>query len=96
MRRFVVLAEPKPTKAPTATDEDLEKLLAVCEDSWSGRRDRAVIFVLALTGMRRGEKATMRQDDPNLAEGLLRIPNDQDAADYATIRPSRAGCSDDE
>ena len=72
--RLVVPAEPKPTNAPTATDEDLEKLLAVCEDSWRGHRDRAIILTLALTGMRRGEIAAMREDDLDLTEGLLRIP----------------------
>lgn len=73
--------EPVPTRANTATDDDLARLLAACKPSdsvtaraWEPIRDRAIITVMAFTGMRRGEVANMMMDDLDLVGSTLRIP----------------------
>ena len=73
-KKLVVPKTPPPIKVPAATDEDLEKLLATCDDSWTGQRDRAIILTLASTGMRRGEVANIAPEDIDLVSETLHIP----------------------
>ena len=73
-KKLVIPKPPPPTRTPTATDEDLEKLLATCDDSWTGHRDRAIILTLASTGMRRGEVVNIAPDDIDLVSETLHIP----------------------
>lgn len=78
-KRLRLPKEPEPEKAPTATEDDLGALLATCErdiriektnrrPSPVPERDRAVLLLLAQTGMRRAEVASLRWDDVDLAE----------------------------
>jgi len=80
-QRLTLPKEPPVVNAPTATDDDLEKLLAACTPSnsvsarsWEVLRDKAIITTLAFTGMRRGEVAGMTLDDVDLLAGTVRIP----------------------
>ena len=73
-RRLKVPKTPAPIKTPTATSDDLVKLLATCDKEWQGQRDRAIIMLLAYTGMRRSEVANMRPEDLDLTAQRLVIP----------------------
>lgn len=81
-KRLLLPKEPEPRNAPTATEVDLDKLLAVCvpelarpgfAKSWDHLRDRAIILVLADSGIRRGEVASMMLDDLDLVEGSVKL-----------------------
>lgn len=74
--RLAVPPEPKPQKAPTASDADLQALLATCKPtrSWYHLRDKAIILVLAGSGMRRAEVAGMRLDEVNLGTATAVVP----------------------
>jgi site-specific recombinase XerD len=51
--------EPDRKPQRTTTVADVEVMLDTCEDHFRGVRDRAMIHVLASTGMRRAELARM-------------------------------------
>jgi len=51
----------KPIKAPTA--QDINLVLKNCDRSKAGKRTKAVIFLLANTGMRIGELCNLKLDD---------------------------------
>jgi site-specific recombinase XerD len=59
------LERPKHTPAPARglAGEDVKKLLAVIPDDIAGRRDRAIILTLVLTGRRRSEVLNLRACD---------------------------------
>lgn len=77
--------EPAVQHAPTATAGDLSKLLEACTPSkavwnqygspWDHLRDKAIILLLARTGMRRGEVANMTLDDLDLINQTLKVPH---------------------
>lgn len=73
-RRLVVPKVPTPTKTPTASQDDLERLLGACGKDWQGLRDRCIILLLCHTGMRRSEVANMAPSDVDLATQRLVIP----------------------
>lgn len=51
---------------PYVSDEDYERLLATCDGSFVGRRDRAIMTVLNSTGCRRSELVALRIADVDL------------------------------
>lgn len=61
-----------------ATEKDLQALLRTCPASgalaYVGRRDRAILSVLAATGMRRTEVASMRREDLDLDARTVLVP----------------------
>jgi site-specific recombinase XerD len=59
------LERPKITPSPARglTASDVQKLLAVIPDTLPGRRDRAIILTLALTGRRRSEVINLKAKD---------------------------------
>ena len=59
--------QPSPPKGLSA--EQVKRLLAVVPDSRAGRRDRAIILTLALTGRRRSEVLQLAAGDISLDEG---------------------------
>jgi integrase len=73
--KLVKPREAAPTRTPTATPDDVEKLLKVCDGArWRDRRDHALICVLASTGLRRSEVARIRLNDLDLSTGILLVP----------------------
>ena len=54
-------AQPSPARGYTATD--VQKVLAAVPDTVAGRRDRAIILVLVLTGRRRTEVIDLKAGD---------------------------------
>lgn len=64
-----------PEDAPAVvSDEDLRRLLRVCEGrSFYDRRDTAIIRLLIDTGMRRGEIAGLKLEDIDFAEGTAHV-----------------------
>ncbi len=82
--RLQLPVEPAPLRAPMATDDDLARLLATCKPAtgrnahqfaaWDHLRDKAILLVLAHTGMRRGEVASMSIDDVDLVGEVITIP----------------------
>jgi integrase len=58
----------------TVTREDVEKILATCDDTFTGRRDFAMLTIFGSTTLRRGELAGMRWEDVDLSESELSIP----------------------
>jgi integrase len=58
----------------TATRDDVEKILATCDDTFIGRRDFALLTVLGSTSLRRGELAAMRWEDVDFDDAVLAIP----------------------
>lgn len=66
--------EAKPTPQRTATVADVDKLLWVCGPDMRGVRDRALIGVLASSGMRRTECASMMWGNIDLGTGTVTVP----------------------
>lgn len=58
-------------KVPSS--EELRRLLKVCGDDFKGRRDRALIYVLADSGLRKSEALRLRIEDVNFADQTLTI-----------------------
>jgi site-specific recombinase XerD len=57
-------AQPRPEVSATLSTEDVDRLLASCDRRTAiGRRDHAILTVLARLGLRAGEVATLRLDD---------------------------------
>lgn len=65
--RQVVHQEQPPTM------EEIRQLLEACVDDPLALRDRALILMLASTGLRRGEIPDLTLDDLHLEEGWLRV-----------------------
>lgn len=61
--RQVKLTKFRITPQPTYAVDDLKKLLAACDQSAGGVRDKAIITVLFDTGVRVGELVSMKQPD---------------------------------
>jgi integrase/recombinase XerC len=59
------LERPKHTPAPARglSGEDVKRLLAVIPDTVAGRRDRAIVLTLVLTGRRRSEVLNLKAKD---------------------------------
>ena len=70
------LRHPKIEEPPVkvATDDDLERLLKACGRDKIGRRDAAMIALLAYAGIRRGELCVLDFEHLDLVEGTLTIP----------------------
>lgn len=67
--------EPDPVSAPTATRDDLSRLLATCDrQTVVGLRDAAIIWTLCGTGIRRGELAAMRTPEVDLVAQRVHVP----------------------
>lgn len=67
-------SQPKPVPQRTTTVADVAALLMVCGDDIRGLRDRALIHVLATSGMRRSEAASMRWGHVAVATGVVTVP----------------------
>lgn len=70
------LKHPRVDEPPVkvATDDDLERLLGVCGRDMLGRRDAAMIALLAYAGLRRAELCVLDLEHVDLDEGRLTIP----------------------
>jgi integrase len=70
------LKHPKVEEPPVkvATDDDLARLLKVCGRDKLGRRDAAMIALLAYAGLRRGELCVLDLEHLDLDQGVLMIP----------------------
>jgi integrase len=80
--------QPAPTAktAAMATEGDLEKLLGDCDPSEeAGRRDIAIITMLAHTGMRRGEVANLLTKDADLIGQSIAITKGKNKAAKRTV-----------
>src|SRR5665213_2085583 len=53
--------QPSPARGYTATD--VQKILSVIPDAVAGRRDRAIVLTLVITGRRRSEVITLKAKD---------------------------------
>ena len=71
-----IVETPAETRArpQAASDEELARLLGALDASTApGIRNRAIVHVLAETGVRRGELTALRLEDLSIDEGLLRV-----------------------
>lgn len=62
---MVTIKPPKVIEAPIrlVTEPQLKAMLNSCDDSFTGRRDRAILTLLWETGMRLGEISSLEMDD---------------------------------
>ena len=58
--------QPSPARGYTATD--VQKILAVIPDTFAGRRDRAIVLTLVMTGRRRSEVINLKAKDINVED----------------------------
>ena len=73
--------------------EKVESLLASCDRSTAvGRRDHAVLLLLARLGLRGGEVAALTLDDLDWDTGLVTLPEDVGKALAAYLRDGRPPC----
>lgn len=85
-KRLVLPVEPEPTRNPTATEDDLKKLLDTCgKEFWGDLRDRAIMLMLANTGMRRGECADIQRSDLDLV-GESVLLRDTKSGEHRRVR----------
>jgi site-specific recombinase XerD len=54
-------------------DEEVRRLLAACDTSFEGRRNRTMIALLADSGLRKEELRRLRVGDVDLGMGLVRV-----------------------
>jgi integrase len=100
-KRLKLPAEPEVQNAPTATDADLAKLIATCKIKkvigssveWAHARDKAILLVLAHTGMRRQEVAEMQLADLDLEREVVYVPKSKTKSGIRTValHPDAAG-----
>lgn len=69
---------------------EIEKLMAVPDDSVRGVRDRAILEVLYATGIRVSELIASNLEDVNMRRGLSRVPVNRVMQDRSLGRPARA------
>ncbi len=55
------------------TEAQLKALLFLCDDSFLGRRNRALILVMTDTGLRKAELARMQLSDVEIEQGLITV-----------------------
>src|SRR5665647_1247015 len=60
--------QPSPARGYTATD--VQKILAVIPDTFAGRRDRAIVLVLVMTGRRRSEVINLTAKDITVEDAV--------------------------
>ena len=58
--------QPSPARGYTAND--VQKILAVIPDTFAGRRDRAIVLTLVMTGRRRSEVINLKAKDINVED----------------------------
>ncbi|MGH2427244.1 MAG: tyrosine-type recombinase/integrase [bacterium] len=59
------ISTPRKTLPRLTEDEHVRKLLVACQDTFEGRRNRALIAVLADSGLRISEVLRLRLEDVN-------------------------------
>lgn len=73
------------------TLEEVDRLLAVPDDSYIGKRDRGILELLYATGIRVSELIDANTDDLNLRMGFITCAGEQSKARIIPIgRPARA------
>src|SRR2546425_4404267 len=64
----------QPKALPSVPDDDaVDKLLKACPDTWEGRRNRALVALLADSGLRISEALRLRIEDVNFATRTLSV-----------------------
>jgi site-specific recombinase XerD len=64
----------QPKTLPLVPDDDaIEKLLKACPDTWEGRRNRALVAVLADSGLRISEALRVRVEEINFVDRTIRV-----------------------
>lgn len=89
------------------SDDDVRRVLATCDTTPVGRRDRAILSLLVRLGLRAGEVVGLRLDDFDWREGCIRIrpgktgrervlplPEDLAADGVAYLREGRPASAD--
>jgi integrase len=72
-------------KAPNYTEEDFEILLACCSPAtWTGVRNRAILWTLWRTGFRKSEFAAMRVRDVHMDDNWIETPTSKNGEAYGT------------
>jgi site-specific recombinase XerD len=66
------MKQPK-TLPPVPDDDAIEKLLKACPDTWEGRRNRALVAVLADSGLRISEALRVRIEEINFVDRTIRV-----------------------
>lgn len=67
---------PKPQRrfpAEVLTDEEVQRLLAACDDTWTGRRNRALLTLVYRSGLRIAEALALRPKDLDPDAGAVRV-----------------------
>lgn len=58
---------------PALSESEVKKLLEVCDDTFTGIRDRAIILLLLDTGCRAAELLAMTMEEMNLQTGMMKV-----------------------
>jgi len=84
--------DPKPSDERTtvASAADVEALLATCNTSLLGRRDAALISMLASSGMRAGECANLLREDVSLADRTVLLRETKNGDERRTVMSDEA------
>ena len=89
------MARMKPPRLPETPprvlkEPEIRRLLEVCgrDKSFNGKRDEAIIRVVADTGVRRGDLLGLSLDDIDLDEGLLRVTGKGDRSRLVVVGAS--------
>lgn len=82
--------DPDEENTPIATVEDIEALLMTCGKSKLDLRDRAIILVLASSGMRASECADLKRADISLAERTIYLRGTKNGDNRVTVLSDEA------
>jgi len=77
---------------PGISMPNIQKLLATCDKSYTGQRDRAIILFLLDTGLRRAEFCSLNLSDIDLETGAIQVragKGNKDRIVYAGTRARR-------
>jgi len=69
---------------------NIQKLLATCDKSYTGQRDRAIILFLLDTGIRRAEFCSLNLADIDLETGSIQVRNGKGNKDRIVYAGARA------
>lgn len=63
----------RPARPRALPPAQVEAMLAGCDESWCGLRDKAILTILARLGLRAGEVAALRLDDIDWRDGVITV-----------------------
>lgn len=80
----------QPAQTPVLSVEEFEKIMAAIPKKREGRRNRALFYVMFYTGARRMAILTLRREDVNIADRVIKIHTKRSKEEFLNLPPVAA------